>query len=259
MNITKRKVALSIAGSDPSGGAGIQADLKVFTILGVYGMAIPAALTAQSTKGVSAVKEIPPVFMEAQLEALLSDIKPDAVKTGMLLTARTVSIVAGAVKRYRLRNLVIDPVMVSSSGKRLLKKDALDALTERLLPLAALVTPNIDEAKLLTGMEIETVEDMEEAAKRIRKLGAKAVLVKGGHIEGDAVDVLYDGFGFWRFTAKRTAGVSIHGAGCVYSAAITAGLAKGMPLAGSVEAAKKFVTKAIKKAAPVGHGRVPLV
>jgi hydroxymethylpyrimidine/phosphomethylpyrimidine kinase len=251
-------VALTIAGSDPSGGAGIQADIRTFTAFGVYGAAVIAALTAQNTLGVAAIREIPPAFMEAQLRTLLEDVKVDAVKTGMLLSARTVSLVADAVRRYRLRRLVIDPVMVSTSGKRLLRKGAVAAMLDELFPLAMLVTPNLSEASLISGIAIETVRDMEEAARLILKLGPKAVLVKGGHLKGDAVDVLYDGRTLHYFKGKRVEGVAIHGAGCVYSAAITAGLAKGMEVKDAVSEAKKFVTKAIKKAEPVGKGRVPL-
>jgi len=252
------RIALSIAGSDPSGGAGVQADLKTFHALGVYGAAVIAALTAQNTVGVTAVKAVQPAFIEAQLEALLDDIHVDAAKTGMLLTAGAVRCVAGAVRRHKLKNLVVDPVMVSSSGKRLLTKDAVDALVGELLPLATLVTPNIDEAELLSGIRITSPEDAEDAGRRILALGPRNVLIKGGHLKGDAVDFLFTGKKVVRFTSMRVHGKSLHGAGCVYSAAITACLAKGMKLADAVAEAKAFVSNAIKTALPVGKGRLPV-
>jgi hydroxymethylpyrimidine/phosphomethylpyrimidine kinase len=255
-----RKTALSIAGSDPSGGAGIQADLKVFALLGVYGMAVPAAFTAQNTVKVFSAKSRPAASVREELDALISDVTPDALKTGMLYSAGVISAVADAVRRYRLSNLVVDPVMISSSGKRLLKKDALDALVSLLLPLALVVMPNVAEAARLSGMEINSLKDAEEAAAQIRKLGPKNVLIKGGHLPGggEAVDVLFDGKNFIHFRGRRTP-KEIHGAGCVYSAAITAGLARGLTLEDAVRAAKKFISKAIQIAEPVGHGRVPLV
>jgi hydroxymethylpyrimidine/phosphomethylpyrimidine kinase len=252
-------IALTIAGSDPSGGAGLQADLKTFSTLGVYGMAVPAALTAQSTTGVVEVRGIPPAFMKAQLDALLADISPDAAKTGMLLDAKTISLVAGAVKGYTVPNLVVDPVMVSTSGKRLLRKNALKMLIAELLPLAGLVMPNIPEAEVLAGMKVEDVKDMEEAARVIRRMGPGAVLVKGGHLSDGPVDVLYDGKKMRHYEAKRVTGKKLHGTGCVFSAAVTAGLAKGMALAEAVANAKEFVTCAIEAAGPVGKGRVPVV
>ncbi len=258
-----RKAALSIAGSDPSGGAGIQADLKVFALLGVYGMAVPAAFTAQSTIKVFSVKSRPAASVQGELDALTSDITPDALKTGMLYSAGVILAVAEAVRRYRLTNLVVDPVMISSSGKRLLKKDAEDALIGELFPLALVVMPNVAEASKLAGMEIKSLKDAEEAAARIKKLGPKNVLIKGGHLPGgagagEAVDVLFDGKNFIHFKGRRVA-KEIHGAGCVYSAAITAGLARGLTVQEAVAAAKKFISKAIQIAEPVGHGRTPLV
>jgi hydroxymethylpyrimidine/phosphomethylpyrimidine kinase len=256
-----RNVALSIAGSDPSGGAGIQADLKVFALLGVYGMAIPAALTAQNTVKVFSAKSRPVAAVREELDTLISDITPDALKTGMLYSAGVIATVADAARCYRLSNLVVDPVMISSSGKRLLKKDAEDALVGLLFPLALVVMPNIAEAKKLSGMEINSLKDAEEAAAIIKNLGPKNVLIKGGHLPGgagEAVDVLFDGKNFIHFRGRRTP-KEIHGAGCVYSAAVTAGLAKGLTVEDAVRAAKKFISKAIRIAEPVGRGRVPLV
>jgi hydroxymethylpyrimidine/phosphomethylpyrimidine kinase len=256
-----RKAALSIAGSDPSGGAGIQADLKVFALLGVYGMAVPAAFTAQNTVKVFSVKSRPAASVRDELDALTSDIRPDALKTGMLYSAGVISAVADAVRRYRLTNLVVDPVMISSSGKRLLKKDAEGALIGELFPLALIVMPNIAEASKLAGMEINSLKDAEEAAAKIRKFGPKNVLIKGGHLPdggGEAVDVLFDGKNYIHFGGRRV-DKEIHGAGCVYSAAITAGLARGLSVKDAVQSAKKFISKAIELAEPVGHGRTPLV
>jgi len=253
------KVALTIAGSDPSGGAGLQADVKVFTVFGVYGMAVPAALTVQNTQGVEAVKAVPPAFLQRQLDVLLSDISVDAVKTGMLMNARTIEIVASALRKHGVKNLVVDPVMVSSSGRRLLKKNAVEALVKELLPMADLVTPNADEAGVLAGMEVETYEDAEEAARRIHALGPRFVLIKGGHLGGDAVDFFYNGVEVFRYPGRRIQNKKLHGAGCVFSAAITAGLAKEMSVMEAIAVAKRFVTGAIKKAAPVGKGRTPLV
>jgi hydroxymethylpyrimidine/phosphomethylpyrimidine kinase len=252
-------VALSIAGSDPSGGAGLQADIKTFALLGVYGMAVPAALTVQDTKGVISVKPVPPALIQQQLDALFGDIRIGAVKTGMLLTASAIAAVAGVLSARRVKNLVIDPVMVSSSGKRLLKKDAVQSLIAGLFPLARLVTPNIDEAAVLAGIEVRTVGEAREAARRIRALGPRAVLVKGGHLTGEPVDVFFDGRRVTEFRGRRVTGKAVHGAGCVYSAAITAGLAKGLSLPDAIAEAKVFVAKAVEKARPVGKGRVPLL
>ncbi|HEY3346711.1 MAG TPA: bifunctional hydroxymethylpyrimidine kinase/phosphomethylpyrimidine kinase, partial [Nitrospirota bacterium] len=187
------KTALTIAGSDPSGGAGIQADLKVFTLYGVYGLAVPAALTAQNTVAAFAVKAVPPDFIRAQLEAVFADIEIGAVKTGMLLTADAVDVVADVMAKYGAANLVIDPVTISSSGKRLLKKDAADALATQLFPLATVVTPNRDEAEYYSGIKIESRRDAEKAARIIKKMGPANIIIKGGHMPGDATDLLFDG------------------------------------------------------------------
>ena len=259
-----RLTALSIAGSDPSGGAGIIADIKTFALMGVYGIAVQSALTVQNTIGVSSVKSRPERSIKDELDALLIDVRPDAVKTGMLYSAGAVSAVAEAVKKYGLLNLVIDPVMISSSGRKLIKDYALERLTSELFPLAIVIMPNIAEAEALSGIEIKNIPDAEEAARIIRKLGPRYVLVKGGHMPGQpdtaraAVDVLFDGENFTRFSAPRIE-TEIHGAGCVYSAAVAAGLAKGLSVEEAVRAAKKFISKAIGLALPIGHGRVPIV
>ncbi len=260
----RRRTALSTAGSDPSGGAGIIADVKTFALMGVYGMAVQAALTVQNTAGVFSIKSRPARSIKNELDALISDIRPDTVKTGMLYSAGAVSAVAEAVKEYRLENLVIDPVMISSSGRKLIKDYALERLTSELFPLALVVMPNVAEAEALSGIEIKNIPDAEEAARIIRKLGPEYVIVKGGHMPGQpdaaraAVDVLFDGENFTRFSAPRIE-KEIHGAGCVYSAAVAAGLAKGLPVEGAVREAKKFISKAIREAMPIGRGRVPIV
>ncbi len=256
----RRNTALSIAGLDPSGGAGTIADVKTFALMGVYGMAVQAALTVQNTEGVFSVRARPAHRVKNELDAILSDVRPDAVKTGMLYSAGAVSAVAGAVRSYRLDKLVIDPIIISSSGKRLLEENALERLKAELFPLALIVMPNIAEAEALSGIRIKNVEDAEEAARIIRNLGPQYVVVKGGHLPsgGDAVDLLFDGKNFTRYSARRIE-KKIHGAGCVCSAAVTAGLAKGLPVEDAVRAAKEFVSNAIGLARPVGSGRVPIV
>jgi hydroxymethylpyrimidine/phosphomethylpyrimidine kinase len=249
--------ALTIAGSDPSGGAGIQADLKVFTRLRVYGMSVITSLTAQNTTGVTGVFDVTPDFVAAQLDAVLQDIPADAVKTGMLSNAGIVEVVAAKVREYGLRKLVVDPVMIAKSGSILLRGDAIDAVRRILAPLAMLITPNTEEAQTLTGRAIRTAEDMEEAALRIYDLGARNVLIKGGHLEGDAVDVLFDGTDFHHFRADRIQTKDSHGTGCVLSAAVTAYTASGQPLIEAVRLAKEFATEAIRRGLRLGQGAGP--
>ncbi len=253
-------VALTVAGSDPSGGAGIQADLKTFHAFGVYGEAVLAALTAQNTRGVVSVHEVPPGFVVAQLEAVLDDIPPAAAKTGMLATAALVEAVAAVLARRGPRALVVDPVMVSTTGARLLAEDAVEAIRRRLLPLAALVTPNLSEARALTGVRVRDEGSAMEAGARILRMGARAVLVKGGHGTGaDAVDWFVDGTGFTSvLTLPRLKTRSTHGTGCTLSAAIAAGLARGRPLYEAVVAAKEFVHRAIAAAPGLGGGQGPV-
>jgi hydroxymethylpyrimidine/phosphomethylpyrimidine kinase len=241
------KTALTIAGSDPSGGAGIQSDLKTFSRLQVEGMAVIAALTAQNTHAVIGVAEVAPEFVGKQLDAIFSDSPPAAAKTGMLLTAGVVAVVAGKLKEWNFSKLVVDPVMVSTSGTELLNPDAIDTFRRALLPLALLVTPNLDEAAVLTGKTVSDIEDMEEAALHIHGLGAKNVLIKGGHGTGpDSVDVLFDGSTFVHLGAPRLVAENTHGTGCVLSAAITARLAQGLDLEQAVRMGKDFVTDFIK-------------
>jgi hydroxymethylpyrimidine/phosphomethylpyrimidine kinase len=252
------KKALTIAGSDPSGGAGIQADIKTFSQLHVYGMAVVAALTAQNTLGISAVAEVAAEFVGHELDAVLTDLPPDATKTGMLLTAAVIDTVAQKVKQHRIVNLVVDPVMVATSGKPLLNPDAIGTLRRALIPLAFLITPNMEEAATLTGQSLRTPEDMEQAALRIHAMGARYVLVKGGHMPGDdLVDVLFDGNAFLRFQSTRIASPDTHGTGCVLSAAITAYLAIGAAMPEAVQSAKEFVTAAIRNGLRIGGGRGP--
>lgn len=245
---------LSIAGSDPSGGAGLQIDLKTFQVLGAHGMAVPAALTAQSSRGVTATYPVPSREMTRQIKALLSDIKPDAVKTGMLFTRQTVNAVATAVRKYRIRNLVIDPVIRSSSGKMLLKQDAVRALKRDLFPLALVITPNIPEVEALTGMRIVTDEEMDFAAGKLMDMGPRYVLIKGGHRKGPAIDTLYGGKTVLSFSTERLKG-EIHGTGCVLSSAIAVFIGKGLPVEKAVEKAKLFVEKMLKRAKRVGKGK----
>jgi hydroxymethylpyrimidine/phosphomethylpyrimidine kinase len=252
--------ALTIAGSDSGGGAGIQADLKVFFALGCHGMSALTALTAQNTVEVSGIHEVPPDFVVAQIDAVVSDIGVDAAKTGMLASAEIVEAVAGAVDRNRMSNLVVDPVFVSKHRDSLLAPDAIDALKTRLLPLAAVVTPNLFEAEGLTGKEISSLGDMREAADSIKELGPTAVLVKGGHAEWaeGAVDVFYDGDAYEELSGPRFDTEDTHGTGCALSAAIAARLAHGDGLLEAVRFAKSFVSGAIESSLRIGKGFGPV-
>lgn len=254
------KKLLTIAGSDSSGGAGVQADLKTFAALGTYGMSCICALTAQNTKGVTGVVNTPVPLVTAQLEAVYDDIPPDAVKTGMLSTAPIVRAVADFLGKHRGPPVVVDPVMVATTGAVLLEENAIGAYKEDLLPLADLITPNIPEAEKLSGRKISSVADMEEAAKDLIKYGCGAVLVKGGHRVSDALDVLCDGKKIWHFKGKRIETENTHGTGCTLSSAIAAYLARGLSLPDAVEKAKKYLTGAIASAAvhKVGHGHGPV-
>ena len=255
-------VALTIAGSDPSGGAGIQADLKTFTALGVYGASVIVALTAQNTTGVTGVHAVPPEFTSQQIDAVATDLHIAAVKTGMLGDTATVNAVAEAIKRHSLSPVVVDPVMVATSGDVLLDPDAIEAVRARLIPLATLITPNLHEAaKLLDEPVAQSLEAMEEQGRSLLALGCRAVLVKGGHSTGeDAVDVLVTASGAVRMSTKRIATVNTHGTGCTLSAAITAYLVQGQPLETAVQNAKTFLTKALQSGAKlqVGAGSGPV-
>lgn len=251
--------ALTIAGSDSGGGAGIQADLKTFTALGVYGTCAITAVTAQNTLGVQAVYPLTAARVRAQLESVLADIGTDAAKTGMLVNAAIIRAVAGCLRRHGVRNLVVDPVLVAKDGRPLLQPRARRALVEELLPLAAVVTPNLPEAEVLTGLNIRSRADMVTAARRLVALGAGAAVVKGGHLAGDAAaDALYANGAVEWFAAERVPTRHTHGTGCTFSAAICAGLAGGMPLAAAVAQAKAFITLAIRRAPGLGAGHGPL-
>ena len=246
---------LIIAGSDSSGGAGIQADLKTISALGAFAMTAITALTAQNTTGVYGVVEIEPRFVVQQIEVCASDIGCDAVKTGMLANAEIIDAVAGAIRG--LGPLVVDPVMIAKSGAQLLARDAIAALKTKLLPLATVVTPNLHEAGALTGREVKTLEQMREAAQAIRDLGPQNVVVKGGHLEGTAADPLYDGRSFTEFRSKRIETKNTHGTGCIFASAIAAGLAHQKSVEDSVAAAKDFITAAIRASLAIGKGHGP--
>ena len=245
---------LSIAGSDPSSGAGIQADLKTFQALGAFGMAVPAALTIQNSRGVSGVEPVSSRTLARQLDELLSDIRPDAVKTGMLLTKQNVEAVAKAVAAFKIKKLVIDPVLRSSSGRPLLQATAVASLKKNLFPHALVVTPNIPEAEVLSGIVIRSEKDMDFAAGRILDMGPAYVLIKGGHRRGSAVDTLYGGKTVLSFSTPRRVG-EFHGTGCVLSSAIAVFIAQGLPVEKAVEKAKQFVDTLLRTAKPVGKGR----
>ncbi len=253
------KRALTVAGSDSGGGAGIQADLKTFGALGVFGTSAITAITAQNTVGVTRIQTIDPDVVAAQIDAVAQDIGFDAVKTGMLASPAIVEAVATALKRHRAPNLVVDPVMVSKSGTRLLEEAAIATMRASLLPLAEIVTPNIPEAEVLSGHTIADVEAMRDAAKRIFDLGPRRVVIKGGHAEGpNVVDLYYDGERFEEFKAERVVTRSTHGTGCTYSAAIAAYLAHGLPPLDAVARAKEFLIAALQTAPDIGKGIGPV-
>ena len=253
-----RVKVLSIAGSDPSAGAGIQADLKTFQALGAFGMAVPTALTVQNSRGVFGVEPVSPRMLLKQLESLLSDIKPDAIKTGMLLTRKNVDVVASVVKKFRVKNLIVDPVLRSSSGKALLDPAALASLKKKIFPRALIITPNIPEAEALTGISIKSETDTDFAAGRLLDMGPVYVLIKGGHRNGPATDTLYGGKTVLSFSTLRKKG-EFHGTGCALSSAITVFIARGLPVEKAVEKAKQFVDMLLKTAKPVGKGRTKYI
>jgi len=248
---------LIIAGSDSGGGAGIQADLKTVSALGAFGMTAITALTAQNTTGVYGVVEIDPQFVVGQIEACVSDIGCDAVKTGMLSSTAIIEAVAAAISARKLGPLVVDPVMIAKSGAPLLKPDAIEALKTKLLSQATVATPNLHEAGALTGREIKTLALMKEAARAILDLGPANVVVKGGHLEGVAADVLYDGREFTEFRAERIETRNTHGTGCIFASAIAANLAQGRTVRESVAGAKDFITAAIRSRLAIGKGYGP--
>ena len=249
---------LTIAGSDSGGGAGIQADLKTFAAFGLFGTSAITAVTAQNTQGVSAIHELPVAIVAEQIDAVVADLRPQAVKVGMLSTVAIVEVVADALRRHNLQNVVIDPVMVAKSGDRLLRREAVEALIRSLLPLATVLTPNLPEAEVLLGRPVRTLAAQEAAARDLVALGPHAVVVKGGHREGDAIDVLFAEGKSCRYTAQRIETRSTHGTGCTFSSAIAANLALGLPLKEAVGAAKRYLTGAIQHAPGLGSGHGPV-
>lgn len=258
MSYKKIKTALTIAGSDSSGGAGIQADLKTMLANGVYGMSAITALTAQNTTGVTAIMQVSPEFLGQQIDAVFSDIYPDAVKTGMVADGELIEVIAERLQFYKARNIVIDPVMVATSGARLISEDAVSSLTERLLPVAKVITPNIPEAEVLSGMKISDKADMEKAAKIICDRFGCAVLLKGGHSISDADDLLYEKSGTRWFKGVRIDNPNTHGTGCTLSSAIASSLAKGYDLNQAVALAKEYISGALSAMLDLGKGSGPL-
>jgi hydroxymethylpyrimidine/phosphomethylpyrimidine kinase len=253
------KIALTIAGSDSGAGAGIQADLKAFAACGVYGLSVITALTAQNTQGVFGIHEVPPEFVSKQLLVLMKDMGCQAAKTGMLHNKKMIETVAHDLGRHRIAPLVVDPVMVAKGGHPLLERSAEEAMAACLLPLAFLVTPNLDEACRLSKMKsLKDIDQMKEAAVKISVLGPHNVLIKGGHLAGSATDLLFDGKKFKTLEAARIETPNTHGTGCTYSAAITAYLARGLKLESAVHQAKEYVTGGIRHSLSIGHGHGPL-
>lgn len=259
MSDTRVPRALTVAGSDSGGGAGIQADLKTFAVLGVWGMSAITSITVQNTRGVSDVSDVPADVVAAQIEAVATDIGIDAAKTGMLSSAEIVEVVADAMEHVGVPNLVVDPVFVSKHGDPLLREDAVEALRKRVVPLATLVTPNLPEAAGLAGFEVRTRGDMERAARSILDLGARSVLVKGGHLEEASSDDLFaDGDRMEWLAGERLSSPNTHGTGCVLSASIAAYLARGVPLFEAARRGKEFVTEAIRHSLAIGGGIGPV-
>ena len=254
----KMKTALTIAGSDCSGGAGIQADLKTMTMNGVYAMSAITALTAQNTTGVRAIQETTPEFLKQQIDAVFEDIYPDAVKIGMVASSELIRVIADRLRYFDAKNIVVDPVMVATSGSALMKNDAVQTLIEELLPISTLVTPNIPEAQVLSGMTIETKEDMMDAAKQIGDNYHCAVLLKGGHSINDANDLLYANGELMWFEGKRIDNPNTHGTGCTLSSAIASNLAKGFTLIESVQKAKDYISGALAAQLDLGKGSGPM-
>lgn len=252
-------VALTIAGSDSGGGAGIQADIKTMQANGVFAASVITAITAQNTVAVTDAFELPVEWIEAQIDTVLDDIRIDAAKTGMLSSSAIIEAVARKAEERGLTPLVVDPVMISKSGYQLLRNEAVDTLKQRLIPLATLITPNAHEAGHLTGLEVRSVESAREAARELFRLGPDAVLVKGGHFEGesDAIDVLFDGRQFHTFTAPRIRTKNTHGTGCTYASAIAANLARGFTLRAAIARSKRYVTDAIRHGLTIGEGHGP--
>lgn len=259
------KKALTIAGSDSGGGAGIQADLKTFSALGVYGMSVITSITAQNTRGVTAVEDISPGVVEKQIDAVFSDIGVDAVKIGMVSNSDIIGVIAEGLKKWEVKKIVLDPLMISESGSYLLKKDARSALVNELIPLVNIITPNLYESAAFLKREVVSIQDMEKAAVDLLKMGCKSVLLKGGHlyeksknnISTKAVDIYYNGNSIHRYEADRVNTANTHGTGCTYSSAIASYLALGFRMDKAIEKAKEYITGAIKHSLDIGHGPGP--
>jgi len=249
---------LTVAGSDSGGGAGIQADLKTITLLGGYGMSAITALTAQNTRGVKGIHEVPPEFVARQMDAVISDIGVDAMKTGMLSSPSIIQAVSRKIRQWKISRVVVDPVMVAKGGARLLSPEGEETLKKELIPLARIITPNIPEAEVLTGRKIRGAEGMKEAARQIRRMGARSVLIKGGHLPGEALDIFFDGRNFLEFSAPRVPSPHTHGTGCTLSAVIALELARGRTPKEAAEKAKAFITSAIRFSFPLGKGIGPV-
>lgn len=251
------KTCLTIAGSDCSGGAGIQADIKAFSANGCFGMSVIVSIVAENTSRVISIKDVELPMIRDQMDAVFEDIAVDGVKIGMLSNGEIMKTVAEGLNKYHPKNVVVDPVMLAKDGCALMDREALDTLKREIIPLAYLLTPNIPEAEVITGKKITTLEDMKEAAKEIVHMGAENVLIKGGHLEGPATDLLYDRKEYHFYTSRRIDTKNTHGTGCTLSSAITANLAKGTELQQAVEDAKEYVTNAITYALPIGKGHGP--
>ncbi len=259
MDGTKVKKILTVAGSDSGGGAGIQADLKTIAALGGYGMSVITAVTAQNTLGVQGIHPVPPEFVAMQFDSVARDIGVDAVKTGMLAGPKTVKTVAEKIRSYRIEKVVVDPVMAAKGGAGLIGgAEAIEVLIRELLPLAWVITPNIPEAEVISGMKIESIQDMKEAAKAICQLGAAHVVIKGGHAPGDPVDVLLAEGRFYEFRGKRQQTKDTHGTGCTFASAIAVGLADGLSVHDAAEQAHRFIGSAIRSALRIGQGHGPI-
>ena len=252
------KTALTIAGSDSGGGAGIQADLKAFSAQGVYGMSVITAVTAQNTTEVRSIQNIELSIIKDQIEAVFDDIKVDAVKIGMLSSSETVEVVSNTLEKYKPSIIVLDPVMVSKAGHHLLQEEAIIALIEKMIPQVTMITPNIPEAEVLTNSQIKTEEEMREACVKMKALGAKSVLLKGGHLSGDPNDLYYDGTDFHWVYGKRIHTKNTHGTGCTLSSVIAANLAKGASSIEAIRSAKNYITTAIIHSLDLGHGHGPV-
>lgn len=252
------KKVLTIAGSDPSGGAGIQADIKTITAHKMYAMSVITALTAQNTTGVYGIMDVPSNFVAQQLDCIFTDIVPDAVKIGMVSSSEIIHVIADKLIQYGAKNIVVDPVMVSTSGGKLLSDEAIDALVSKLLPLGTVITPNIPEAKVLCGLDIKAQDDMTSAAQQIAKRYDVSVLIKGGHLESSAIDLLFENGNLQWFTAQRVKNPNTHGTGCTLSSAIACNLADGQDLSESIRCAKQYLTGALKAMLDLGKGPGPL-